>query len=259
MKRKRGLTLVELIVVIGLILFIVTVFIFPTFERTRDKATEVVCISNLRQIGQALLMYAQDYEGLVPPYCNLDERLLRLRDEKPPFIAFSKAQRWRKAFEPYVHDNGIFFCPNDPFAGLPPEKTPCQGAPVRDNFDCNYARDIDHSITSYCSCIGFVVGEEVLEIEDLFAKGYYITIDPYYNIENFPPQWHSGLDWSQIATQLHEVTVYLEDRIHYYPEGLRTRQSIELFVDGHVEIHPCSIWKELKESLKRKAKEGERK
>ncbi len=69
---KKGLTLVELLVVIGLILFITATFIFPAYERARGKATEVVCVSNLRQIGQALLMYAQDHDGLVPPYCNLD-------------------------------------------------------------------------------------------------------------------------------------------------------------------------------------------
>jgi len=251
MKRK-GLTLIELIVVIGLILFIATAFIFPAFERARGRAGEVVCISNLHQIGQALLMYAQDHDGLVPPYCNLDENL-----EISPL----KARKWRTAFDPYVRDNGIFFCLKDPFAGLPPEKTPCQGAPVRDPSECNYAGQLDHSVTSYFVCPEVMVNGEVLCLEDWFARGYYPTTDPYQNMDNFPPQWLATVEnWRQATTRLHSVAVYLEDYTHYLPEALDTRQVIELFFDGHVETHPCSIWKELSEYFKKRyAKEGDRK
>ena len=237
----------ELIVVIGLILFIASVFIFPAFERVRGKATEVVCVSNLRQIGQALLMYGQDHDELAPPYCGVSEKLE---------LTSLKAKRWRDAFEPYVKDNGIFFCPEDPFAGLPPSKTPCQGLPANDPLDCVYAGILDHSVTSYFCCPGVMAGEEGLDIEDWFKAGYYPVTDPYQNMANFPRKWlEDKEDWLKRATSLHQVAVYMEDEIHYLPEGFVKRYRIELFFDGQVELHlgvhrPCSIWKGLVEYFK---------
>ena len=50
MKRK-GMTLIELLVVISLVIFIATTLMLPVYERVRGRAMEVICVSNLRQIG----------------------------------------------------------------------------------------------------------------------------------------------------------------------------------------------------------------
>jgi prepilin-type N-terminal cleavage/methylation domain-containing protein/prepilin-type processing-associated H-X9-DG protein len=64
--RMSGFTLVELLVVIGIIAVLVSLLL-PAMNRARESARRTNCMSNLKQIGAAMLMYAQDNQGLVPP------------------------------------------------------------------------------------------------------------------------------------------------------------------------------------------------
>src|SRR5262249_39849721 len=65
----RGFTLIELLVVIAGIA-ILAALLFPVFAQARGKARETACLSNLRQAGLAISMYAQDYDGYYP--CAVD-------------------------------------------------------------------------------------------------------------------------------------------------------------------------------------------
>jgi prepilin-type N-terminal cleavage/methylation domain-containing protein/prepilin-type processing-associated H-X9-DG protein len=60
--RRTGFTLVELLVVIAIISILAAV-LFPVFARAREAARRTSCLSNLRQIGTADLMYTEDYSG----------------------------------------------------------------------------------------------------------------------------------------------------------------------------------------------------
>jgi prepilin-type N-terminal cleavage/methylation domain-containing protein/prepilin-type processing-associated H-X9-DG protein len=63
--RHKGFTLVELLVVIGIIALLISILL-PSLNRARETANRVKCASNLRQIGQAILLYANENKQQFP-------------------------------------------------------------------------------------------------------------------------------------------------------------------------------------------------
>lgn len=94
--KRRAFTLIELLVAIGIIAVIAAI-VLPVFARSRERARQSVCLSNERQLGAALLLYAQDSDGGMAPCI----------ESRPPGGA-----SWPQIIFPYVRAGACFACPD---------------------------------------------------------------------------------------------------------------------------------------------------
>lgn len=108
----RGFTLIELLVVIAVIAILAAI-LFPVFAQAREAARKVSCLSNCRQMGTAVMMYAQDYDEMYPS-CSWDTPPLGTADNDSRNPNYRTAMSWPFKIQPYLKNRQVFVCPSDP-------------------------------------------------------------------------------------------------------------------------------------------------
>jgi len=113
---RRGFTLIELLVVVAIIA-ILAAMLLPALSKARERARQAVCISNLKQIGLAHLLYIQDWNE----YFIDDYDAGRARPDRPPSWG-ATGQEWVRYFmgAGYLPDveksssaSAILYCPSN--------------------------------------------------------------------------------------------------------------------------------------------------
>jgi prepilin-type processing-associated H-X9-DG protein len=92
-------------VVIAIIAILASI-LFPVFARAREKARETNCLSNLKQLGTALMMYAGDYDDYLPIAWEYTAAPSPMPD--PP-VTFG-TPGLRDVLEPYVKNSQVYQC-----------------------------------------------------------------------------------------------------------------------------------------------------
>jgi prepilin-type N-terminal cleavage/methylation domain-containing protein len=128
-KARQGFTLIELLVVIAIIVILAGI-LFPVFSQAKAKAQQTACQSNMKQLGNAMQLYIQDYDESFPPvYLDPNSRAIpdSLREDSPQWKGLS----WTERIYPYVKNELVYKCPSDP--------APAQRLPVNARFLNSYA------------------------------------------------------------------------------------------------------------------------
>jgi prepilin-type N-terminal cleavage/methylation domain-containing protein/prepilin-type processing-associated H-X9-DG protein len=95
-KSRSGFTLIELLVVIAIIAILAAI-LFPVFAKVREKARQISCLSNTKQLALGFVQYEQDFDEKTPNGVN----------------PYGGGQGWAGQIYPYVKSAGVYLCPDD--------------------------------------------------------------------------------------------------------------------------------------------------
>ncbi len=132
-KFNRGFTLIELLVVIAII-GILAGILLPVLSRARESARKTQCMSNVKQIGMGLIMYANENNEVFP-------------SDTTTVVARPAMRSLNLIYDTYVSDNKVFNCTSDTSVS-PASNAGMSVSTADDSFDqdeCSYGYDYTHT------------------------------------------------------------------------------------------------------------------
>jgi len=128
MLKRNGFTLIELLVVIAIIAILAAI-LFPVFAQAREKARQISCVNNLKQLGLAIIQYTQDNDEMLPDKGGPCSNATAYPD------CSNGNKNWELLIYPFVKSAGVYVCPSNPNNG-----TSSNGVNVPGSADymCNF-------------------------------------------------------------------------------------------------------------------------
>jgi prepilin-type processing-associated H-X9-DG protein/prepilin-type N-terminal cleavage/methylation domain-containing protein len=116
-RKYSAFTLIELLVVIAIIAILAAI-LFPVFAQARNKARQTACLSNLKQLGNALTMYVQDFDETLPAWTTY--YVCQAENGTAHPCGTIAPNYWDVVLQPYVKSGNPTAASTDPsrFAGV---------------------------------------------------------------------------------------------------------------------------------------------
>jgi prepilin-type N-terminal cleavage/methylation domain-containing protein/prepilin-type processing-associated H-X9-DG protein len=220
MRRKIGFTLIELLVVIAIIAVLMAI-LMPAMNRAREQGKRSTCLSNLKQLTLAWIMYADENDDNL---INGDTGEYSIHQNETPWVLAD----WRSGMTSEQKKNAIYDGAMWPYTKtLHIYKCPTVGKIVRDGGQEDIFRT--YSVSDSMNCKGWT------ERSDMPGS---VMIKKRMNIPN--PAYRIVFldDGGTITSALGGWTVYVQQETWWDPPPIRHGDgSTFSFADGHSEYH----------------------
>jgi prepilin-type N-terminal cleavage/methylation domain-containing protein/prepilin-type processing-associated H-X9-DG protein len=239
--RRGAFTLIELLVVIAIIAILAAI-LFPVFAQAREAARQTTCLSNLKQIGTATMMYVQDYDEIYVPVGGTLEKpwVAGMRPDQmtrsttDPVMPEKPVSGWSLNLLPYIKSRELFQCPSmdKTFSGNN-ECAPFNGQRMTNHYAYNFWLGADDSYWGYGTSWDNSVN--LTSPLALAAISQPANVVSHFHSGSVPPY---GASWGCVY-----VTIELPDFYNKFRPRLRHKSGDNMaFADGHAK------WYEMKQA-----------